>query len=95
MKVLVINGSPRAKGNSDLLCDEFIRGAEEADVLLLASPTYFLTMCGQMKVMIDRLLPKWKGLGDRIKLIKEQFFLFSGDLVEQAAISPLPIAAIT
>lgn len=30
MKVLVINGSPRAKGNSDLLCDEFIRGAEEA-----------------------------------------------------------------
>ena len=110
MKVLVINGSPRAKGNSDLLCDEFIRGAEEAghqvekislrekeispckacyacfrtgrcvqkddmaeilekaekaDVLLLASPTYFLTMSGQMKVMIDRLLPKWQGLGGK------------------------------
>ena len=107
MNVLVINGSPRAKGNSDILCDEFIRGAEEAghqvekislrekkifpckacyacfrtgscvqkddmaeilrkaekaDVLLLASPTYFLTMSGQMKVMIDRLLPKWQGL---------------------------------
>lgn len=107
MKVLVINGSPREKGNSDLLCDEFIRGAEEtghqvekislrsreihpcracyacfrtgscvqkddmaeilekaeaADVLLLASPTYFLTMSGQMKVMIDRLLPKWQDL---------------------------------
>lgn len=107
MKVLVINGSPREKGNSDLLCDEFIRGAEEAghqvekislrsreihpcracyacfrtgscvqkddmaeilekaeaaDVLLLASPTYFLTMSGQMKVMIDRLLPKWHDL---------------------------------
>lgn len=30
MKVLVINGSPRAKGNSDLLCDAFIRGAEES-----------------------------------------------------------------
>ena len=30
MKILVINGRPRAKGNSDLLCDEFIRGAEEA-----------------------------------------------------------------
>lgn len=110
MKVLVINGSPRAKGNSDLLCDEFIRGAEEAgnqvkkislrekeifpckacyacfrtgscvqkddmaeilekaekaDVLLLATPTYFLTMSGQMKVMIDRLLPKWQGLGGK------------------------------
>ena len=110
MKVLVINGSPRAKGNSDLLCDEFIRGAQEAghqtekislrdmeihpckacyacfktgscvqkddmaevlrkaehaDVLILASPTYFLTMSGQMKVMIDRLLPKWQGLGGK------------------------------
>lgn len=106
MKVLVINGSPRAKGNSDLLCDEFIRGAEEAgnqvekislrekeifpckacyacfrtgscvqkddmpgilekaekaDVLLLATPTYFLTMSGQMKVMIDRLLLNGRG----------------------------------
>lgn len=59
MKVLVINGSPRAKGNSDILCDEFIRGAEEA------SPTYFLTMSGQMKVMIDRLLPRWQDLGGR------------------------------
>lgn len=110
MKILVINGSPRAKGNSDLLCDEFIRGAEEAgnqvekislrekeispcracyacfrtgscvqqddmadllqkaeeaDMLVLASPTYFLTMSGQMKVMIDRLLPKWQDLGGK------------------------------
>ena len=108
--VLVINGSPRSKGNSDLLCDEFIRGAveagcqaekvslrekeirpcracyacfqtgacvqkddmaellekaERADVLVLASPTYFLTMSGQMKTMIDRLLPKWQGLGGK------------------------------
>lgn len=110
MNVLVINGSPRSKGNSDLLCDEFIRGAqesgsnaekislrdldirpckacyycfrtgsciqkdnmeeilkkaEEADVLVLASPTYFLTMSGQMKIFIDRLLPKWQGLGGK------------------------------
>lgn len=107
MHVLIINGSPRAKGNSDLLCDEFMRGAKEAghqvekislreksicpclacyacfktgfcvqkddmgeilekiqntDVLVLASPTYFLTMSGQMKTMIDRLLPKWQEL---------------------------------
>lgn len=110
MKVLVVNGSPRAKGNSDILCDEFIRGAKEAghqvekislreneihpcracyacfktgscvqkddmadilqkfessDVVVLASPTYFLTMSGQMKVFIDRLLPKWQGLGGK------------------------------
>lgn len=110
MKVLVINGSPRKKGNSDLLCDEFLRGARETghqvekislrekaitpcracyacfktgrcvqqddmedvlekveacDVLVLASPTYFLTMSGQMKIFIDRLLPKWQELGGK------------------------------
>lgn len=29
-KVLVLSGSPRKGGNSDLLCDEFVRGAMEA-----------------------------------------------------------------
>ena len=29
-KVLILSGSPRKGGNSDLLCDEFMRGAEEA-----------------------------------------------------------------
>ncbi len=29
-KVLLISGSPRKDGNSDLLCDEFMRGALEA-----------------------------------------------------------------
>lgn len=28
--VLILSGSPRRKGNSDLLCDEFMRGAEES-----------------------------------------------------------------
>ncbi len=110
MNVVLINGSPRAKGNSDLLCDEFMRGAvdaghrvekislrdkqvnyckacyacfktgycvqkddmkeiitkmKSAEVLVLASPTYFMTMSGQMKVFIDRLLPEWQGLGGK------------------------------
>lgn len=29
-KVLILSGSPRRGGNSDLLCDEFARGANEA-----------------------------------------------------------------
>lgn len=29
-KVLILSGSPRAKGNSDMLCDEFMCGAVEA-----------------------------------------------------------------
>ena len=29
-KVLILSGSPRKGGNSDLLCDEFMRGAMES-----------------------------------------------------------------
>ena len=29
-KVLIISGSPRKGGNSDLLCDQFLLGAKEA-----------------------------------------------------------------
>ena len=29
-KVLILSGSPRKNGNSDILCDEFARGAAEA-----------------------------------------------------------------
>lgn len=29
-KVLIISSSPRRGGNSDTLCDEFLRGAKEA-----------------------------------------------------------------
>ncbi len=29
-KVLIFSGSPRKSGNSDLLCDQFMRGAKEA-----------------------------------------------------------------
>ena len=30
IKVLILSGSPRKGGNSDLLCDEFLRGAQES-----------------------------------------------------------------
>lgn len=29
-KVLILSGSPRKGGNSDILCDEFMRGAKES-----------------------------------------------------------------
>ena len=118
MKVLMINGSPRPQGNSELLCQEFRRGAEAAghqveeialrekvihpckacyacfrtgscvqkdamaeilektqgaQVLVWATPTYFLTLSGQLKVMIDRLLPKWQDLGG-----KEAYVIVTG-----------------
>ncbi|MCR4831970.1 MAG: flavodoxin family protein [Butyrivibrio sp.] len=106
--ILILSASPRKQGNSDILCDEFIKGAAEsghlvekislydknivfcracyacfktgkcvicddmeeilekiqkADVLVIATPTYFLTMNGMLKTVIDRFLPKWQRLG--------------------------------
>ena len=101
--VLLISASPRDEGNSDILCDEFLRGAVaaghraekirleeqdinfctgccscisdpgscvqdddmapilkkalDADVLVLASPVYFLTFNARMKNFIDRFCP--------------------------------------
>lgn len=107
-KILILSASPRKKGNSDILCQQFKKGAEEAghsveqvylydkkigfcracyvcfktgkcvlkddmekilekmqsaDILVAATPTYFLTMNGMLKNTIDRFLPKWQNLG--------------------------------
>ncbi len=109
-KILVISSSPRSGGNSDVLCDQFIKGASEnghsvkkvflqkeklnyclacykcretercihkdsmndiidmmveADVIVLASPVYFYTIDGQMKVFIDRCLPKYLQMNNK------------------------------
>lgn len=97
-KVIIISSSPRIGGNSDVLCDEFAKGALEAgnevekitlagkkigfctgcyacqsgacpqkddafsivrkmleaEVIVLATPVYFYTMCAQLKALIDR-----------------------------------------
>jgi multimeric flavodoxin WrbA len=101
-KVLILSSSPIKGGNSDLLCDEFARGAAEvgaavekvhlcdqeihfctgcetcvktgagcvqqddmaaliekvhaADVFVLATPIYFMSVSAQLKVFIDRFI---------------------------------------
>ena len=107
MKILAISASPRKGGNSDVLCDEFLKGAAEsghevwkirlaekriapclacygcaethvcvrnddmaevlealkaADVIVLASPVYFYSVCAQMKTMIDRCLADYQAI---------------------------------
>ena len=46
-KVLIISASPRKGGNSDTLCDEFLRGAKEAghdaEKIFLRDKNYFHT----------------------------------------------------
>jgi multimeric flavodoxin WrbA len=104
-RVLIISSSPRKNGNSDLLCDQFSMGAQEAghqaekiflkdkkikyctgcgtcidrgkscpqkddmaevldkmiaaDVIVMATPVYFYTMCAQMKTLIDRTCSRY------------------------------------
>lgn len=50
-KVLILSGSPRRGGNSDLLCDKFLRGAQEAGhnaekIFLRNSKINYCTGCG-------------------------------------------------
>jgi len=105
MKVLGIMGSPRMGGNSDLLLDATLKGAEAegadcqkvilqkldirpcrhcdgctrtqgrcvvqdemqtlyeplrtADCIVIASPTFFMSLTAQTKMMIDRCQPFW------------------------------------
>ena len=93
MKVLAISASPRKGGNSDVLCDQFLKGAAEAGneikkialgqvnispcaacygcskshrcVIVLATPVYFYSMDAQMKIMIDRCLPRYQEIRDK------------------------------
>jgi len=117
-KVLVVSSSPRKGGNSDLLCDEFIKGAVESghdvekifvrskkinyctgcgicvkekkpcpqkddmaeildkiiysDVIVMATPVYFYTMCGQMKTVIDRTCSRYTEIKN-----KEFYFILT------------------
>lgn len=115
--ILIISSSPRQGGNSDLLCDEFMKGAESvgqrvekirladkkinyclgcgvcndthtclqkddmpellekvlhADVIVMATPVYFYTLCAQMKTFIDRTVPRYLDMSD-----KEFYFILA------------------
>jgi len=109
-KLLILSSSPRKGGNSNLLCEQFIMGAQEAghhaekiafrdkkinyctgcgtcfdkkrcsqkddmaeilekmiaaDVIVMATPIYFYTMCGQMKTLIDRTCARYAEISNK------------------------------
>lgn len=110
-KVVVISSSPRAGGNSDTLCDEFVKGAieagkdakkyfledidfdsckacykcktpemkcfqddgiaeilkdmVEADVIVYATPVYYFSMTGTLKMFFDRCYPIFRHLKNK------------------------------
>lgn len=109
-KVLVLSSTPRKGGNSDVLCDRFVQGAQEAghtvekinlrekhvnyckgcgactsgmtcpqkddaaeiiqkmidsDVIAMATPVYFYTICAQMKTLIDRCCARYTEINNK------------------------------
>ena len=117
-KVIVISSTPRRGGNSEILAEEFARGAGdaghavevidlrdyhlnycvacyacadsgkcvigdgmneiaeklvEADVIVFATPVYFYSMSGQLKVFIDRLVPVYTKIRADIYMIATQW----------------------
>ncbi len=46
-KVLILSGSPRKNGNSDLLCDEFMRGVfyQEVRERMVILICYVMNLC--------------------------------------------------
>jgi multimeric flavodoxin WrbA len=113
-KIVILNGSPRKKGNTSSLTASFAEGArsandevtefflsdmeihgcrgcfgghsskdcpcaqkdgmaaiypkvKEADVVVLASPLYYWTISGQLKMVIDRLFALEEGDGQKLR----------------------------
>ncbi|MGA2821961.1 MAG: flavodoxin family protein [Bacteroidales bacterium] len=123
--VLVLSSSPRKGGNSDLLCDQFMKGAHDAghqtekvflkdksinyctgcgtcfntgkcsqkddmaevlekmisaDVIVMATPVYFYTMCAQMKTFIDRTCARYTEINN-----KEFYFIVTAAVNNKSA----------
>ena len=124
--VLILSSSPRKGGNSDLLCDQFVMGAQEAghqaekivlkdkkinyctgcgscfngkacpqkddmadmlekmitaDVIVMATPVYFYTMCAQMKTLIDRCCSRYSEIRN-----KEFYFILTAAVNNKQAL---------
>lgn len=43
--------------------EEILDKMQQADVIVVATPTYFYSMNGKLKTVIDRFLPRWQNLG--------------------------------
>jgi multimeric flavodoxin WrbA len=125
-RVLILSSSPRKNGNSNALCDRFMKGAVEAkhkvekvvlaekkinyctgcyacrgngqcaqkddmapildsmiaaDVIVLATPVYFYTMCAQMKTVIDRTVARYTKITN-----KEFYFIMTAADSNKAAL---------
>lgn len=78
-KVLILSGSPRKQGNSDLLCDEFMRGALEAghqvEKIRVQEKNkemyYIMTAADGERKAMDTTLACFRGYADCVEGAKE------------------------
>lgn len=123
-KLVIISSSPRKNGNSEILCQQFAKGAKEAnlevefvninaysilpclaceycrhhhrqcvrkddanliiekmiqaDVWVLATPVYFYSVSGQMKLLIDRFFAREYEIREANKRKNAFFIITSG-----------------
>ena len=68
-KVLILSGSPRKNGNSDLLCNEFMRGAlesgNEVTKIRVAEKKIAPCISAQLKAVVDRTVARWLEVKDK------------------------------
>lgn len=53
--IVIVGGSMRKGGNTDLLAQAFAEGAHKNNVVEIVSPVYFYGISAQLKAVIDRL----------------------------------------
>lgn len=53
--------------------NELAQKLTQADVIVLATPVYFYSMSGQLKVFLDRLVPSYRNFRSDIYLIAAQY----------------------
>ena len=58
---------------------ELIEKMIAADVIVMATPVYFYTMCGQMKTFIDRTCARYQEISD-----KDFYFILSAAVENKA-----------
>ncbi|MBP2655559.1 MAG: Iron-sulfur flavoprotein [Firmicutes bacterium] len=88
-KVLVLSGSPRRGGNSDLLCDQFMLGAKEAikprkffcemkkSIIVLVVTMYFIaTAADGRKQAMERTIEGFRGFTSCLSGVKEKGIIY-------------------
>ena len=59
MKILILTGSPRSKGTTSLLADEFAKGAKEAGHEVVRFDTGILDTIGRLNRLCNSCILLW------------------------------------